>query len=67
MTNLKLCPICDGFYLAGSEEEKMHEHPEPQSGAFRDYWLWSRLSYDRWITETEKGKEWIRQADQRAA
>lgn len=62
MEKLSLCLLCDESYSSeDSDAVRIHEHPEPQSGPFRDYWLWSKLPYQDWIVDTEKGKEWLRQ------
>ena len=54
------CPICDEWYVVGGDRERMHDHPEPQGGEFRDAWLASKLPYDRWIAETNAGLQWSR-------
>lgn len=54
-----LCGLCDTtYFLDDLEAVKVHEHPEPQSGEFRDCWLVSQLPYERWIVETETGRTW---------
>ena len=61
MEKSSLCLLCDESYNPEDSAAVLtHENPEPQSGAFRDYWLWSKLSYQDWIIDTEKGKEWLR-------
>lgn len=60
--NLSLCPTCDAWYEDGTESAKEHLHPEPQSGPPRDAHIASRLPYDRWIKETEEGRQWYEQA-----
>jgi len=55
------CAICDEWYDPRRfDQAKVHEHPEPQSGQPRIAWLNSGLSYERWITETLDGKNWVR-------
>lgn len=54
----RLCALCDGWYDPSTEEARVHDHPEPQSGPPRDAWLASALPYERWILETREGREW---------
>lgn len=54
------CSMCDEWYNPlDAERVKVHQHPEPQGGAFRDAWLLSGLPYERWIVETGPGKNWV--------
>lgn len=53
------CSICDDWYDPESERAKTHEHPEPQSGEFKTMWLASKLPYERWISETKDGRQWV--------
>lgn len=52
------CAICDEWYDPNGERAKIHDHPEPQSGFFRDAWLASKLPYETWRETTEIGKAW---------
>lgn len=54
------CAMCDEWYDPRGERARIHEHPEPQSGPFRDAHMKSRLSYERWIEETPEGREWVK-------
>jgi hypothetical protein len=54
-----ICGLCDASYdPLDLEEAKIHEHPEPQSGEFRELWLASGMHYERWIVETKEGQAW---------
>ncbi len=52
------CAMCDKWYDPNGDQAKVHDHPEPQSGIYRDAWLDSSLSYEEWIRKTRAGKEW---------
>lgn len=56
MIKRHLCPLCDAWYTDAEAAE--HDHPEPQGGPMRDHWLASGLPYDRWIAETDEGRDW---------
>lgn len=58
MKDRRRCALCDEWYDPNSERAKVHEHPEPQSGPSRSAWFASGLPYERWITETQDGKDW---------
>lgn len=54
-----ICGLCDGHYDdSDAEAVAVHAHPEPQSGEYREHWINSKLPYDRWLTETQPGREW---------
>jgi len=52
------CSLCDEWYDVNSPRAKVHEHPEPQSGNFRDIWIRSKLPYHLWIDKTQAGYLW---------
>ena len=52
------CSTCDEWYDDNSERAKVHKHPEPQSGKAHASWIASRLTYERWIVETDDGRRW---------
>lgn len=57
-----VCPLCDEIYDdTDRERAQVHEHPEPQSGPYRDEWLKSGLPYAEW-TMTEQGQKWLEHA-----
>lgn len=56
---MAICGICDETYQEGTERAKVHEHPEPQSGRYREAWLRSGLPYQEWA-QTFTGREWVR-------
>lgn len=59
---LNRCPLCDAhYYEDDAEEVRIHDHPEPQSGPFREAHIRSRLSYSEWINKTSEGREWAEQ------
>ena len=53
------CAMCDEWYNPKGERAKIHDHPEPQSGVYRDAWLDSDMSYLVWIEKTRVGKDWV--------
>ena len=55
--------MCDEWYNPNSPDAKVHNHPEPQSGIYRDAWLDSRMSYDQWSKETRVGQKWLEYTD----
>lgn len=55
---LARCPVCDELYDPNGDQAKIHQHPEPQSGEFRDHWLASKLPYEQWLVETNAGRQW---------
>lgn len=54
----RLCFLCDEWYDELGPRAAMHEHPEPQSGSYRDAWLASGLAYENWIRDTDEGRAW---------
>ena len=49
---------CDAWYDShNAEENKTHQHPEPQSGVFRSKLINSGLEYSEWL-KTVEGEEW---------
>lgn len=52
-----MCGLCDTAYdPANAQEVKIHSHPEPQPGHYREAWLASGMAYDEWLTGTDAGK-----------
>ena len=58
--NNRLCAMCDTWYDERDWiQNRIHQHPEPQSGPIRMAWLNSKLDYETWIRTTDEGKKWL--------
>jgi len=61
----RLCLLCDEWYDVENESSvKIHEHPEPQKGPYREKWIASKLPYSDWIWRTESGRAWAKEQTQ---
>lgn len=49
--------MCDEWYDPHGDRAPIHEHPEPQSGIYRDIWIATGLDYNDWLL-TPAGKKW---------
>lgn len=59
MKGYNRCAMCDEWYNPNSPDAKVHDHPEPQSGLYRDAWLDSEMRYEEWTKKTRVGQEWL--------